>query len=63
MTFDVQVFDTNHNHLADMMQATTEDILKLIRKGMVVINQSTGTELHEQDILSMVGCSDCVIEG
>jgi len=62
MTFNVQIFDTNKKHIADFMNASIDDVLKFIHKGMVVINVLTGQELTESDLLNMVGVADCNIQ-
>jgi len=62
MTFNVQIFDTNHNHIADFMNASVDDVLKFIHKGMIVINLITGNEMKETDLLNTVGVSECNIE-
>lgn len=64
MTFNIQILDMNHNHIADAMNASVEDVLKFLRKGMIVVNLATGLEMNESDLLNTVGVSaDCVISG
>jgi predicted XRE-type DNA-binding protein len=62
MVFDIQIFDKLGNHVADYMQASTEDVLKFIRKNMVVVNQLTGEQLTESQILNMVSVSECAVQ-
>ncbi len=63
MTFNIQILDMNHNHVADAMNASMEDVLKFLRKGMVVINMATGLEMSESELLNTVGVADCVMPG
>lgn len=63
MTFNVQILDDHHNHVADAMNATVDQILQFIRKGMIVVNMNTGLEMNEYDLLNLVGVSDCVMPG
>lgn len=63
MTFNIQILDTERNHVADAMNATVDQILRFIRKGMIVINMNTGLEMNEYDLLNLIGVSDCVIPG
>lgn len=62
MTFDIKIFDTSGNHIADYMQASIEDVLKFIRKNMIVVNQLTNEQLTESQLLNMVGVSECPIQ-
>jgi hypothetical protein len=63
MTFNIQILDTEHHHVADAMNASVEQILQFIRKGMIVVDMATGLEMNEYDLLNVVGVSDCVIPG
>lgn len=62
MTFDIKIFDTSGNHIADYMQASIEDVLKFIRKNMIVVNQLTNEQLTESQLLNMAGVSECPIQ-
>lgn len=62
MTFDIKIFDNAGNHIADYMQASVEDVLKFIRKNMIVVNQLTNEQLTESQLLNMVGVSECPIQ-
>jgi predicted XRE-type DNA-binding protein len=62
MTFDVKIFDTSGNHIADYMQASIEDVLKFIRKNMIVVNQLTNEQLTESQLLNMIGVSECPVQ-
>jgi len=62
MTFNVQIFDSNHNHVADFPKASVDDVLKFIHKGLIVMDLTSGRELTEADFVSMVGVSDCAIQ-
>ena len=62
MTFDIKIFDTSGNHIADYMQASIEDVLKFIRKNMIVVNQLTNEQLTETQLLNMIGVSECPIQ-
>jgi hypothetical protein len=44
------------------MNASVDDVLKFIHKGMIVINLITGNEMKETDLLNTVGVSECNIE-
>lgn len=62
MTFDIKIFDTSGNHIADYMQASIEDVLKFIRKNMIVVNQLTNEQLTESQLLNMIGVSECPVQ-
>jgi hypothetical protein len=61
MNYNVQILDQSHNHIADFMNASTEDVLKFIRKGMIVINLLTGSEMHEEDLVASICIQECAI--
>lgn len=61
MTFNVQIFDNHRNHIADFMNATVDDVMKYLNKGLIVVNLLTGQELREEDLVNMIGVSDSVI--
>lgn len=52
---------TNGQVVAELMTATTGDVLKFIQKGFKVVDNMTKEELTESAVLSMVGTSECVI--
>lgn len=60
MTFNIQIFDMNRNHIADFMNASVDDVMKYLNKGLIVVNLLTGQELREEDLLNMVGVADSV---
>jgi hypothetical protein len=64
MTFNIQIFDANHNHIADAMNASVEQVLQFLRKGMIVLDINTRLEITEETLLSNVGVSsECIIAG
>lgn len=59
---NITVYDkTSGQVVAELMTATTDEVLKFIQKGFKVVDNSTKTELSETEVLAMVGVSDCVI--
>ena len=59
---NITVYDrTNGQVVAELMTATSNDVLKFIQKGFKVVDNFTKRELSESDVLSMVGTSECVI--
>ena len=62
MTFNVQIFDANHKHVADFMNASIDDVLKFIHKGMTVVNQLTGEELKEEHLVAAIGVTECFMQ-
>ena len=62
MTFNITIMDCNHKHVADLMTATVSDIMKLLDKGMIVINQMDRSEITKESLMAMTGVSDGMIE-
>lgn len=59
---NITVYDrTTGQKVAELMTATTNEILKFIQKGFKVVDNCTREELTESSVLSMVGMSECVI--
>lgn len=59
---NITVYDkTSGQVVAELMTATTDEVLKFIQKGFKVVDNSTKAELSESEVLAMVGVSDCVI--
>ena len=54
--------DANHKHVGDLMTATQSDIINLLNKGMIVINQMDGSEITKETLMDTVGVSDGLIE-
>jgi hypothetical protein len=59
---NITVYDRNSGQvIAELMTASTNDILKFIEKGFKVVDNFTKQEITESQVLSMTGVSDCVI--
>ena len=59
---NITVYDMNSGlKVAELMTATTDEILKFIRKGFKVVDNFTKQELSESSVLSMVGTGECII--
>lgn len=61
MTYAIKIVDDKGKLIGELMTATPNDILKFINKGLHVINQATNTEITAQEITSVIGVSDGVI--
>lgn len=59
---NITVYDRNSDQvIAELMTASTNDVLKFIEKGFKVVDNFTKQEITESQVLSMTGVSDCVI--
>jgi len=59
---NITVYDRNSGQvIAELMTASTNDVLKFIEKGFRVVDNFTKQEITESQVLSMTGVSDCVI--
>ncbi len=59
---NITVYDRNSGQvIAELMTASTNDVLKFIEKGFKVVDNFTKQEIIESQVLSMTGVSDCVI--
>jgi hypothetical protein len=59
---NITVYDRNSGQvIAELMTASTNDILKFIEKGFKVVDNFTKQEITESQVLSMTGVSDCEI--
>lgn len=59
---NITVYDRNSGQvIAELMTASTNDVLKFIEKGFKVVDNFTKQEITESHVLSMTGVSDCVI--
>ena len=59
---NITVYDRNSGQvIAELMTASTNDVLKFIEKGFKVVDNYTKQEITEAQVLSMTGVSDCVI--
>jgi hypothetical protein len=59
---NITVYDRNSGQvIAELMTASTNDVLKFIEKGFKVVDNLTKQEITESQVLSMTGVSDCVI--
>lgn len=59
---NITVYDRNSGQvIAELMTASTNDVLKFIEKGFKVVDNFTKQEITEAQVLSMTGVSDCVI--
>lgn len=59
---NITVYDRNSGQvIAELMTASTNDVLKFIEKGFKVVDNFTKQEITESQVLAMTGVSDCVI--
>ena len=47
--------------VGELMTASSTDILSLLNKGMMVIDQNTGQSITEEQVCSVIGVSESVV--
>lgn len=62
MTYNINILDENHQHVGDLMTASAGDIIKLLDKGMIVVDKISGNEITREMLMNTVGVSDGMIE-
>lgn len=62
MSYSIIILDNHGKKVGELMTATSDEVIKLMNKGFIVIDRSSGISLTEQDVMSTVGVSDGVID-
>ena len=62
MTYSIIILDNHGKKVGELMTATSDEVIKLMNKGFIVIDRASGISLTEQDVMSAVGVSDGVID-
>lgn len=61
MTYSIIILDIHGKKVGELMTATSDEVIKFINKGFIVIDLASHVSLTEQDVMSTVGVSDGVI--
>lgn len=61
MTYSITIQDKMGKKVGELPMASPNDVLNLINKGFIVINNYTGTPINISEVQSMIGVSECVI--
>lgn len=62
MSYSIIILDIFGKKIGELMTATSDEVIKLMNKGFIVIDRASGISLTEQDVMSAVGVSDGVID-
>ena len=62
ITYFIDILDRQGKKFGELPTATQEDIRKFINKGFTVIDKSTGIPFTEDNLSSMIGVSECIID-
>lgn len=62
MGYQIKIKDSNDQIIGEMMTADNDDIIKLLNKGMKVINVQTNEEFKKEEIIQECGVSDGLME-
>lgn len=62
MTYSIKIYDSQGSVIGELPTATSQDIMKYINKGFVVIDINTDKELTIADVAETVGVSDGLID-
>ena len=61
MTYSVTIQDKMGKKVGELPMATATDVVTLINKGFIVINNYTGTPLSINEVQSTIGVPECII--
>lgn len=61
MTYSIKIIDSMGKPVGELMTASSTDILSLLNKGMMVIDQNTGQSITEEQVCSVIGVSESVV--
>ena len=61
MTYSITIQDKMGKKVGELPMASPSDVLNLINKGFIVINNYTGTPISISEVQNMIGVSECVI--
>lgn len=62
MGYQIKIKDTNDEIIGELMSADNSDIIKLINKGLRVVNVQTNEEFDKDELMMESGVSDGLIE-
>lgn len=62
MGYQIKIKDSNDEIIGEMMTAENCDIIKLLDKGLKVINVQTNEEFNKDTLIQESGISDGLIE-
>lgn len=62
MTYSIKIFDTQGSVIGELPTATSQDIMKYINKGFIVVDINTNKSLTMEDVTETVGVSDGLID-
>lgn len=61
MTYSITIQDMMGKKVGELPMATATDVVTLINKGFIVINNYTGTPISMDEVQNTIGVSECVI--
>ena len=61
MTYSVTIQDKMGKKVGELPMATPSDVVTLINKGFIVINNYTGTPISINEVQGTIGVSECII--
>jgi hypothetical protein len=62
MGYQIKIKDNKNEIIGEMMSADNSDIIKLINKGLRVVNVQTNEEFNKDSLIMESGVSDGLIE-
>lgn len=62
MTYSIKIFDIHGSVIGELPTATSQDIMKYINKGFIVVDINTNKSLTMEDVTETVGVSDGLID-
>lgn len=62
MGYQIKIKDTKDEIIGELMSADNSDIIKLINKGLKVVNVQTNEEFNKDELMMEQGVSDGLIE-
>lgn len=62
MTYAIKILDSNGSLIGKLVAATSEDVMKFINKGLIVIDIATNEQITMEMITSKIGVSDGFID-
>ena len=61
MEYAIKIYNEKDIQIGELMNASTEDVLKLIGKGFIIKDMHDGHIITESDVSSVVGISESVM--
>ena len=62
MTYAIKILDSNGSLIGKLVAATSEDVIKFINKGLIVIDIATNEQITMEKVTSKIGVSDGFID-